>query len=845
MKVKSKNNLFFIHLALPLILFFILFSVQVYYSGLNSRRSAGGAGLFFSESAVHYHYARLIAEGKEIPEIDKRLQYPEGVDTREELTIFMEYLPGMLGRLLETRTDNYDFQDLVILCTCLTSSMTIFPLYFTVLRLFPSLFAALTAAALWTFSLPSFVRTVGSYLRENFTLPFFYGAILFTLLSFRKGRRTIELFFTVILLLITLGSWHMSQFLWFLYCLALLIICFREHVEEQVAKKCSLIIFGVALGSLFFPHLRSRWFLLSFNMIPGWLVVIVYLLRKKIANRKTLLGTAAAGAVILGAASFLTFSRYEAYGHAFKLIADKILHFNLKPEDPAALSFDSRVFWMGPWTSPHPLQALYYMGVLMAFGWTGFLKTILRKEKRKKINAIIMGCMLVIFTFLYIIFDRMMIPLSFFAAFWTAGLIGNSRSGRKRKWKWICVGLIIFELYFFSTYTQTSAFKEIMSMTEANAGPPVFQTMNDEVKLLSWISRNTTDEDVFLAPFSMSPFIFEYAGRPVTLHPMFESAVIRRKVEISLRALFSKDEDALYQFCRENEVDYIILPADFMLDRSKFSARYLVDRLNLDEKFTVFQLHFEPSKPVHFRLVFQNSFYRIYRLFPNSYDSVFFEGRSPLLFDLSLFVDIENNYSDSAVLDVRDRIMKAREAYSLGVTTLEQNDTKQASEWFHKVLQIDPFFNEALFQLTEIMILEGDYDAAAGLYEKHIKIKPWNPLLHAKYGLLLSSLEQYEEAAEQYRITLNLEPHAPGIHTAYGVALLKTGQYKKAESQWLIALDLNPQDRDAHNNLAVYYAKLAEPDVERARTHLKKALQLGLKPSTEFLEYLNKLEKNQ
>ena len=52
--------------------------------------------LFRGESALQYHYAEIIADGKRIPEVDNMAQFPEGVNTKQDLTVFMEKIHGWI-----------------------------------------------------------------------------------------------------------------------------------------------------------------------------------------------------------------------------------------------------------------------------------------------------------------------------------------------------------------------------------------------------------------------------------------------------------------------------------------------------------------------------------------------------------------------------------------------------------------------------------------------------------------------------------------------------------------------------------------------------------------------------
>jgi len=64
---------------------------------------------------------------------------------------------------------------------------------------------------------------------------------------------------------------------------------------------------------------------------------------------------------------------------------------------------------------------------------------------------------------------------------------------------------------------------------------------NDIVKV---ISVDTQENDAVLANFGLSAVIFQYAKRPVLLHPMFESADIRAKTKECYEALFKSERSS-------------------------------------------------------------------------------------------------------------------------------------------------------------------------------------------------------------------------------------------------------------------------------------------------------------
>ena len=55
---------------------------------------------FRVESAVRYHYAKLVSEGKSIPEVDERAQWPEGLRVKDRIKLTTEYTAGIIYRFI-------------------------------------------------------------------------------------------------------------------------------------------------------------------------------------------------------------------------------------------------------------------------------------------------------------------------------------------------------------------------------------------------------------------------------------------------------------------------------------------------------------------------------------------------------------------------------------------------------------------------------------------------------------------------------------------------------------------------------------------------------------------------
>src|SRR5437899_602187 len=120
-------------------------------------------GYFREESALQYRYAKMVARGEALPEVDRDAQFPEGIRTGRELTLLMERAAGWSYRLLPEAVRPPDFLWFTLVWTSLISSLSILALYALALRLSGSRVAALAVAAVYGVSWVSSCNTIGSF----------------------------------------------------------------------------------------------------------------------------------------------------------------------------------------------------------------------------------------------------------------------------------------------------------------------------------------------------------------------------------------------------------------------------------------------------------------------------------------------------------------------------------------------------------------------------------------------------------------------------------------------------------------------------------------------------------
>jgi hypothetical protein len=112
---------------------------------------------FAAEGAAHLRYTAMVAEGKPIPALDRRAQWPEGLRVFRETSPAMEYIVGWTYRLIPGRKP--DLASYVRFFTAFFFSLAIVPISLLAARLWKSLGAGTLAAVLFAAALPLVARS--------------------------------------------------------------------------------------------------------------------------------------------------------------------------------------------------------------------------------------------------------------------------------------------------------------------------------------------------------------------------------------------------------------------------------------------------------------------------------------------------------------------------------------------------------------------------------------------------------------------------------------------------------------------------------------------------------------
>ncbi len=150
---------------------------------------------------------------------------------------------------------------------------------------------------------------------------------------------------------------------------------------------------------------------------------------------------------------------------------------------------------------------------------------------------------------------------------------------------------------------------------------------------------------------------------------------------------------------------------------------------------------------------------------------------------------------------------------------------------YTSVLDIDPTNLVALSSLGAIRYQQNRYDEAEDYLRKAVAEAPNDAETRSLLGVVFYRKGLTEDSFNELTRAVALDPHNAEAHNYLGIVLSQKGWGAAGEQEIRRAIEINPQYADAHFNLAVIYAKQRTPNVELAKYHYKKALDLGARPT--------------
>lgn len=577
---------------------------------------------FTLESALYYRRIKMVYDTGRLPARDAMVQYPEGVNPWTTYTAGAEYVYATLARFFPTNVP------VPTRIRCLEAAWFSLGIPLLALGLYGwrrNIGAALWGSLFYAFSISSVMRSTGQELsHENFALPLLiaHWAVSVWAPELRPGwRRRLAYAGAAIMLGLALCAWDMIQFYVGIRLLCRIWRDLRPRQAYATADEGWWFEYAALLAvGLLDPYHRAQGWLSAGTMGLAHGLVLLKLSRGWLKNgwvgsshTRSILVRLGLLLVVLGLTSI--FHRWcisrDAYGHFAELLWAKLRYLNVKPEDPARLTFNQRILWVPALNSTDWRLALMLFPAL--FGLTIPAVFLLFSQSRKspdsRVGELIFAWLASVAAFW--LFARFHVYLSLFCCI----ALGAAWSFLQpaRRWLKIVAGLMLgVGLFAESVHT-------LQRPGQWGRVNVYFKELNE---LTTWLSRRVAPDPV-LANFGVSGSIAAYGKCAIILHPKFENAELRERVREYGEHLFRGNEKDFRDWADALGARYYVHAfGEFSRQQPELQMRYFVNALDPAPDAAARGFEFAPDDCTWFVPLWRNVKYAVFRIVTSSDEAI-------------------------------------------------------------------------------------------------------------------------------------------------------------------------------------------------------------------------------
>jgi hypothetical protein len=741
-----------------------------------------GQAYFWTESAFHYRHFEMIAEGKKIPPIDIGIQYPEGLATSRYITPVMEVVAGTIYRHFFSTLPPHLF---VVYFSIIFSTLSVIAIFLTGKIAWQSDAVALACALVYGFTIASLSRCTGDgFVREHFALPFIFFSFACFLSCMREDNWRTGILGAV-LFVVALAAWHVTQLYLSLFMIGLIAVYFVTRHKDLLRHSLPIFMAFLTAAALLLPVLRAKYFIFSPALMLGFAFLIVS--RTSLLNNGRSIFTQG---LVIGC--FLIISLFiqkllGTHSHVYELLFAKARFLGIPPQDPASLSFESRVMWTSAFVSPRLSELPLMLSTSLLFGPAGLILIINRLLKK---NTEAHEVMIAFFTVCFFIFFLMIHRMSVFAVFFMVLSIGALSLIQKSRIKFAVY--IILTVCLVVQFSLQSPLKLVMSRPDHN----------DLRRLIYFIKNKSSADTPVLTTFELGPSIAAYAGLPVILHSKFESRRLRDKVKQVYTSLY-RTEDEFYELCKRLQAGLFIYQVNMVLGATANTMRYVAGAIPLKTDSAAFLFHFAPDRLKNFKLIYQNATYRIYSVGKQT-TSITAEVVYQPVYDADfIFADreigkvVDDSALQSGLAKLRDVAIHKHIADRL----LADEKYQEAAQQYRRALMIEPRNPKLAWRLVNALNKAGDDESLLNVIHWALSLDPEYDvaaldITNADIWLALGNdelaRERFDQSEKMYKRALSCEPHSYQAYEGLAKVYAVRGEVGKAMRYVQKSLALNP-----------------------------------------------------
>lgn len=407
--------------------------------------------------------------------------------------------------------------------------------------------------------LPANYRTVGAIIiREDFSLPWL--ALHLYLLARAVRVRTVRAHvLAAAALVVAVATWHAMRFLVTIEacCLfAWILRSGRNPLEDAATWPAAALLVA---ASLLIPVLGSTLFIASVPMgivIALWVAAIWRRIdgraRPRIACIVSLCALLAVGRLLDGGGA-------DPYSHVLSLVISKLRTLGRLPEDPAAIPFEVRLLWQGPFETTTIVRMF---GALLA-GMLLLPVAAIRLVPKwfagtGDARAVVLTTFTLITAAAAYFVERLLILPGLLLAVVIALLVDRTVMSSRRAW---AIGLLVayacFFLEFASGYWVTWY---------------VRPQQEEMASVIDWVRKNVPADAAIAADLVTGPAVLAHAGNPIVMQPKYETKESRERIREFLEVFFHGSARSLTEWMSRYRCRYLLLDRSILWNELRYVA---------------------------------------------------------------------------------------------------------------------------------------------------------------------------------------------------------------------------------------------------------------------------------
>jgi tetratricopeptide (TPR) repeat protein len=266
------------------------------------------------------------------------------------------------------------------------------------------------------------------------------------------------------------------------------------------------------------------------------------------------------------------------------------------------------------------------------------------------------------------------------------------------------------------------------------------------------------------------------------------------------------------------------------------STRYLVGAIALKTDCAAFLFHFAPDKLKHFKLLYQNPSYRVFKVGARTADDELVIKYEPI-YDLDNFLKERKGsefIADAVLESGRARLGNSETHRKIGDRFFVSEDYQTAVLQYKRALGIDPQNTRAAWALGRALLKGGEKDRATQVFRAALRLDPsydmtildiQNADIWVAIGLDELERKRYDKAERIFSKAIQVKPDSEKAYFGLGEALLRQEKLEEAKVACKKLISFNPYHHNAYENLGKIYA--AQGDLQNATICVKKSLAIN------------------